>query len=406
MEILQRFLNYVKIDTQADEYSSDIPSSDGQWKLAKLLFEELRRIGAKHVSIDEHGYVFATIPATVETDAPVIGFLAHMDTAPAVSGAEVDPRIVEHYDGSDIPLDPENGIILSVKEYPSLLNYKGQDLIVTNGKTLLGADNKAGIAEIMAMAEYLLAHPELPHGWIRVGFTIDEEIGRGTDEFDVEAFGADFAYTVDGGDEGEIQFENFNAAAAHISIKGVSFHPGYSKDRMKNALLIANEFNNALPAKETPAGTEDYEGFFHLEYLTGEVEKAEMKYLIRDHDKQLFTERKALMEKIAEELNQRYGENTVTVEITDTYYNMREQVDPYPELIENAKAATIAAGIEPIITPIRGGTDGAMLSYKGLPCPNLGTGGQNFHSRYEYIALQTMEKVTDMLIRLALSFTK
>lgn len=400
--VVDRFLRYVKIDTESIPGMDIVPSSEKQKTLSVLLAEELTRMGADNVRTDSHGYVYAEIPSNLKEETlPVLGFIAHMDTSPAVSGKDVKPRVIECYDGKDIVLSSENGYTIKTDEFPSLSSYIGQDLIVTDGNTLLGADDKAGVAEIMTMAEILLSSPEISHGEIRIAFTPDEEVGNGTAFFDVEGFGADFAYTVDGGALGEIEYENFNAAQAKVHVYGKSIHPGAAKGQMKNALLLAMEFHQMLPAFENPAFTEGYEGFYHLDMLSGSVDSAEMEYIIRDHDMTLFTQKKERFEKIVAYLNEKYGKGSFEIELQDSYYNMKEKIEPHMYLISNAQAAMRSCGIEPITIPIRGGTDGARLSYMGLPCPNLCTGGLNFHGRYEYISIQSMEKVVELLIKLA-----
>ena len=401
--IVDYFLQYVKIDTQSDETTGTTPSTSKQREFAKLLAKQLMDMGAEEVTYDEqYGYVYASVPASKNCEnAPVLGFIAHMDTSPAVSGANVNPRVVEKYDGGDIVLNEAQHIVLKVEDFPEIANYKGQDLIVTDGTTLLGADDKAGIAEIMAAAEYLLTHPEIPHGKLRLGFTPDEEIGEGADHFDVKLFGADFAYTVDGGELGELEDETFNAAAAKLTVYGRSVHPGGAKGKMINAILVAQEFQSLLPVFQNPMYTEKREGFFHLDNISGNVEKTVADYIIRDHDRQLFEEKKALFAKCADFLNEIYGEGTAVAEVRDSYYNMKEALAPYPHLMENAAQILRELGVEPRVTPIRGGTDGARLSFMGLPCPNLCTGGSNFHSRFEYACVQSMEKVTELLVRLA-----
>ena len=403
-DVLERFLRYVSYDTQSMEDQETVPSTDKQFVLAELLANELREMGASDVTMSDHAYVFATIPATVSNKVPVIGLIAHMDTSPDCSGSQVRPRIVENYDGKDVLLNEEKQIWLKVSEFPFLSDCAGTDLIVTDGTTLLGADDKAGVAEIMAMAAKLLAHPEIPHGTIRIGFTPDEEVGRGADYFDVKAFGADFAYTVDGGALRELEFENFNAASAKVTIHGVGIHPGSAKGIMKNASLIGMEFQSLLPVFENPMYTENYEGFFHLHQFTGDVETARLQYLIRDHSYEKFEEKKVMMKNAAQFLNQKYGDGTVVLEIHDSYRNMKEMVEPYPELLETAKAALLSQEIEPQVIPIRGGTDGARLSFSGLPCPNLCTGGYNYHGRYECIPVQSLEKMVEVLTEIAVRF--
>lgn len=397
------FLQYVKIDTQSDENTGTTPSTEKQRVLAELLSEQLKELGAEEVTYDqEYGYVYASIPASAGLeDAPVLGFIAHMDTSPAVSGENVKPRIVEKYDGEDILLNEAGNIVLRVSDFPEIVKLAGQDLIVTDGTTLLGADDKAGIAEIMAAVEYLLNHPEIRHGKLRIGFTPDEEIGEGADHFDVKLFGADYAYTVDGGELGELEDETFHAASGRLVVHGRSVHPGSAKGKMINAILVAQEFQGMLPVFQNPMYTEGREGFFHLDAISGNVEKTVAEYIIRDHDRTLFEEKKALFLSCADFLNRKYGKGTVTAEVKDSYYNMKEVLIPHAHLMENAAGILRELGVEPKVTPIRGGTDGARLSYMGLPCPNLCTGGANFHSRFEYACVQSMEKVTELLIRLA-----
>ena len=403
-KVIEKFLNYVKIDTQSDENSTACPTTAKQHNLAKLLVKELEAMGADEITYDkEHCYVYATVPATKGCEnRPVLGFIAHMDTAPAVTGENVKPRIIENYDGKDIVLNEEKNIVMKVSDFPELVEYTGKRLIVTDGTTLLGADDKAGIAEIMTMAEQLLSHKEIPHGKIRIGFTPDEEVGAGADHFDVKLFGADYAYTVDGGKLGELEYENFNAAGATVTFHGRSVHPGDAKNKMVNALLLAMEFQNMLPVFENPMYTEKYEGFYHLDLLSGSVEKAQAEYIIRDHDKDKFKQKKETFLKIGDYLNEKYGKDTVLIEMKDSYYNMREIIEQHMQLIENAKAAMEETGVNPIVVPIRGGTDGARLSYMGLPCPNLCTGGHNFHGRFEYICADSMEKIVEILLKLAM----
>lgn len=402
-KVIEKFLNYAKIDTQSDENSTVCPTTAKQHDLAKLLVKELEEMGAEDITYDtEHCYVYASIPASEGCDGrPVLGFIAHMDTAPAVTGENVKPRIIENYDGKDIVLNDEKNIVMKVSDFPELVEYTGKRLIVTDGTTLLGADDKAGIAEIMTMAEQLLSHKEIPHGKIRIGFTPDEEVGAGADHFDVKLFGADYAYTVDGGKLGELEYENFNAAGAKVTFHGRSVHPGDAKNKMVNALLLAMEFQNMLPVFENPMYTEKYEGFYHLDLLSGSVEKAQAEYIIRDHDKDKFEQKKETFLKIGDYLNEKYGKDTVLIEMKDSYYNMREIIEQHMQLIENAKAAMEETGVNPIVVPIRGGTDGARLSYMGLPCPNLCTGGHNFHGRFEYICADSMEKIVEILLKLA-----
>lgn len=405
-EVLNHFLKYISFDTQSKEETEAVPSTEKQRVLARELASELQAMKAENVLVDEHSYVYATIPATVKKEIPVLGFIAHMDTSPAYSGAGVKPQFVRNYDGRDILMNRDSGLTMKVQDFPDLLKYKGQDIITTNGTTLLGADDKAGVAEIMAMAEYLLAHSEIPHGTIRIGFTPDEEVGRGTDFFDVKGFGADVAYTVDGGGLGELEYENFNAASARVVIHGSSIHPGSSKGRMRNAIIMAMEFHNMLPAAENPMYTEGYEGFYHLDSMSGTVEEARLNYIIRDHSKEKFEEKKVLMEQVKDYLNNRYQSGTVELTLKDSYYNMKEKIEPHMYLIDIAKAAMKEIGIEPVVTPIRGGTDGARLSYEGLPCPNLCTGGYNFHGKYEFIPVESMEKVVELLLKIVEKFSE
>ena len=405
-QTIKNFLQYVKIDTQSCETAETTPSTAKQHDLAKLLVSQLTEMGAAEITYDkEHCYVYASVPATPGREkCPVLGFIAHMDTSPAVTGKNVNPRIVENYDGGNILLNETENIVLSVSDFPELPLYKGQDLIVTDGTTLLGADDKAGVAEIMAMAEYLLSHPEIPHGKIRVGFTPDEEVGAGADHFDVALFGADYAYTVDGGGLGELEDETFNAAGAKLTVHGRSVHPGAAKGKMINSILIAQEFQNLLPVFQNPIYTEGREGFFHLDSISGNVEETTADYIIRDHDKTLFEQKKKLFLQCADFLNLKYGENTVTVEMADSYYNMREILKDHTHLMENACAVLRELGIEPKMTPVRGGTDGSRLSFMGLPCPNLCTGAANCHSRFEYACVQSMEKVTELLDKLTMRY--
>ena len=407
-KVIDRLLEYVKIDTQSDGASKTTPSSQKQHHLAKLLTKELEEMGAQEITYDEeHCYVYATVPASEDCEnTPVLGFISHMDTASPVSGANVKPRVVENYDGGDILLNKEKNIWMKAEEFPNLAKHKGKDLIVTDGTTLLGADDKAGVAEIMSMAEYFLSHPECKHGKIRVGFTPDEEIGRGPDHFDVALFGADIAYTVDGGPIGELEYENFNAASAELKVYGRSVHPGSAKNAMKNAILIAMEFQNMLPEFQNPMYTEGYEGFFYLDSITGDVEETTSEYIIRDHDRTLFEQKKQLFEKTAEYLNFKYGAGTVETKVEDSYYNMKEVIEPHMYLIDNAKKCMEELGITPVVSPIRGGTDGARLSFMGLPCPNLCTGGENFHGRYEFACVQSIEKIVELLVRIAESYVK
>ena len=400
MELKERFLKYVAINTRSDENSETFPSTAVQWDLLNTLVEEMKLLGLEDVTIDKYGYAMGTIPATKgKENAPVIGFLAHVDTAPDMSGENVRPRIIECYDGEDIVLN--NVLTMKVAEFPELKRFIGHTLIHTDGTTLLGADDKAGVAEIMTAAEYLMAHPEIEHGKIRIGFTPDEEIGRGVDFFDVKAFGADFAYTMDGGYEGELEYENFNAASAKIAIQGRNVHPGYAKNKMINAIEVACELNNMVPAIERPQYTEGYEGFYHCIGLNGTVENATISYIIRDHDAEKFEQKKVWMWDIVGMLNKKYGQGTLTLTLKDQYYNMRKMVEPHPQVIDNALAAMRDAGVEPLVRPIRGGTDGARLSFMGLPCPNIFAGGMNFHGKFEYCSLNSMEKAVKVIINIA-----
>ena len=400
MDLKERFLKYVSFDTQSDERSETFPSTDKQKVLLSYLKEELETIGLREVTMDEYGYVMATLPATKGYEnVPTIGFISHVDTAPDMSGAGVKPHIVENYNGKDILLGGD--VWLRVEEFPELSFFKGHTLIHTDGTTLLGADDKAGVAEIVTAMEWLMAHPEMPHGKIRVGFTPDEEIGRGVDYFDVKRFAADFAYTMDGGMEGELEYENFNAAGAKIHISGRNVHPGMAKNKMINAIDIATELNGMLPASERPQYTEHYEGFFHCVGIQGSVEEAELSYIIRDHSSEKFEAKKQLMWDVVNFLQRKYGEKVLTLTLKDQYYNMRKMVEPHPQVIEKAKRAMIEAGVKPQVKPIRGGTDGSRLSFMGLPCPNLFTGGMNFHGRYEYASLTTMHRAMNTIINLA-----
>lgn len=399
--IIDRFISYVTIDTESDPNSNSCPSTEKQWDLANKLVEELKAIGMEDVTIDKNAYVMATLPSNVAHEVPTIGFISHFDTTPDFTGANVKPQIIHDYDGKDIVLNEKENIVLSPDYFEDLLQYKGQTIITTDGTTLLGADDKAGITEIMTAMEYLINHPEIKHGTIRVGFTPDEEIGRGAHKFDVEKFGADWAYTMDGSQIGELEYENFNAAGAKIKVKGKIVHPGYAKGKMINSMLIANEFIAALPKHEIPQETSGYEGFFHLYSIEGEVEETNLNYIIRDHDREKFEARKELMEKIASEINLRHGNDVITLEITDQYYNMKEKVVPVMHIVDIAEQAMKDLGITPIIKPIRGGTDGSQLSYMGLPCPNIFAGGHNFHGRYEYVPVESMQKAVDVIVRIA-----
>ncbi|MCM3454023.1 peptidase T [Heyndrickxia oleronia] len=397
-EIIERFTSYVKIDTQSNEDSETCPSTPGQWDLLHKLEEELKSIGMEDVTLDENGYLMASLPSNTDKHVPTIGFLAHVDTATDFTGKNVNPKLVENYDGGDILLNDSLHITLSPKEFPNLENYKGHTLITTDGTTLLGADNKAGIAEIMTAMAYLIHHPEIKHGKVRVAFTPDEEIGRGPHKFDVEAFQAQYAYTVDGGRLGELEYESFNAAGAKITIKGSNIHPGSAKGKMINSIKIGMELQNKLPAEEAPEYTEGYEGFYHLLSMNGDVEQTKMNYIIRDHDKEKFEAKKENLEKIVNELKQKYGENSIILEISDQYYNMKDKIEPVKHIVDIAYEAMKDLNIEPIIQPIRGGTDGSQLSFMGLPTPNIFTGGENFHGKYEYISVDNMEKATQVII--------
>ena len=401
MTVIDRFLKYVTFDTQSDESTGVTPSTAKQMVFAQYLKTELEELGLEDISLDENGYLFATLPANVEREIPTIGFIAHMDTSPDMSGENVSPRIVEKYEGGDIVLSEADHIILSPSQFPELKDHVGEDPIATDGHTLLGADDKAGIAEIVAAVAYLKAHPEIEHGKIRIGFNPDEEIGLGAHKFDVEKFGCKWAYTMDGGEVGELEFENFNAAAAKVHVKGRNVHPGYAKNKMINSMLVANEFVAMLPADETPATTDGYEGFFHLVGMEGEVESSTLSYIIRDHDREKFEARKSFIKVCADRLNEKYGADTVTVELKDQYYNMRQQVEPLMHIIDIAFAAMKEAGVEPKVKAIRGGTDGAQLSFKGLPCPNIFAGGLNFHGRYEFVPVQSIEKAMNVIVKIA-----
>lgn len=403
-ELIKRFTTYVKIDTQSNEDSQTCPSTPGQWDLLNLLVDELKEIGMEEVTIDENGYVFATLPANTNKQVPTIGFLAHVDTATDFTGKNVKPQIVENYDGGDVILNKELGIVLSPEAFPSLKNYKGQTLITTDGTTLLGADDKAGVAEIMTAMNYLIQHPEIKHGKIRVAFTPDEEIGRGPHKFDVNRFGAKYAYTMDGGPLGELQYESFNAAAAKITIKGNNIHPGSAKGKMVNSIKIGMELNQQLPVREAPEYTEGYEGFYHLLSFHGDVEKTELYYIIRDHDRQKFEAKKENLVKIVDQLRQKHGEDTIGLKLEDQYYNMREKIEPVKEVFENAKEAMERLDITPVIEPIRGGTDGSQLSYMGLPTPNIFAGGENMHGKYEFVSVETMMKATEVIVEIAKIF--
>ncbi|UOX34136.1 peptidase T [Flavobacterium sediminilitoris] len=403
--IIDRFISYVTIDTESDPNSSSTPSTEKQWDLANKLVEELKAMGMQDVTIDENAYIMATLPSNVDHEVPTIGFVSHFDTTPDFTGANVKPQIIENYDGKDIILNAEQNIVLSPNYFEDLLLYKGQTIITTDGTTLLGADDKAGITEIMSAMEYLIQHPEIKHGKIRVGFTPDEEIGRGAHKFDVEKFGCDWAYTMDGSQIGELEYENFNAAGAKITFKGKSVHPGYAKGKMINSMLLANQFISSLPSNEVPEKTTDYEGFFHVHHLNGTLEETVLELIIRDHDKEIFEARKELIHTIANQINTQYakqfGEDICIAEVKDQYYNMREKVEPVYHIVEIAEKAMKELNITPIIKPIRGGTDGSQLSYKGLPCPNIFAGGHNFHGKYEYVPVESMIKATEVIVKIA-----
>ncbi|QDO94139.1 peptidase T [Formosa sediminum] len=399
--LIDRFVSYVTVDTESDPESNTTPSTAKQWDLANALAEELKAIGLEDVSIDENAYIMATLPSNVDHDVPTIGFISHFDTSPDFTGANVKPQFVENYDGKDIVLNQEQNIILSPDYFEDLLLYKGQTLITTDGTTLLGADDKAGITEIVTAMEYLVQHPEIKHGKIRVGFTPDEEIGRGAHKFDVEKFGAEWAYTMDGSEIGELEYENFNAAGAVVTVEGKIVHPGYAKGKMVNSMYIATEFINSLPRLETPEHTEGYQGFFHLTDINGEVDQTVLKYIIRDHDKEHFEARKDMMLKLTQDLNIQYGRKVISIEIKDQYYNMKEKVEPVMHIVDLAEEAMKQVGITPNIKAIRGGTDGSQLSYMGLPCPNIFAGGHNFHGRYEYVPVESMIKATEVICKIA-----
>ncbi|MFD0050710.1 peptidase T [Actinomycetes bacterium NPDC127524] len=403
-EIIKRFTSYVQVDTQSSEESETCPSTPGQLTLLNMLTEELKEIGMNDVTIDDNGYVMATLPSNTDKQVETIGFLAHVDTATDFSGTNVNPQLIENYDGSDIVLNEDLHIILSPENYPNLSNYKGQTLITTDGTTLLGADDKAGVTEIMTAMAYLIQHPEIKHGKIRVAFTPDEEIGRGPHKFDVAAFNADYAYTMDGGPVGELEYESFNAAGAKITVKGNNIHPGSAKGKMVNSAKIAMELQSMLPAEQSPENTEGYEGFYHLLAITGDVEQTKLSYIIRDFDKQEFENKKANLERITSELKEKYGQESITLELTDQYYNMKEKIEPVKEIVDIAYEAMKNLDIEPKISPIRGGTDGSQLSYMGLPTPNIFAGGENFHGKYEFVAVESMMKAASVIVEIARLF--
>lgn len=404
-KIIDRFLRYVAFDTASNPDSQSQPSTNKQFALLEQLRKELQDMGVEQVEVDKNGYLMATIPSNIDKDIPAVGFISHVDTSPDAPGCGIRPRIVENYDGSTIILNEAKGIELNPEEFPELKDYIGQTIITTDGTTLLGADDKAGVAEIMSAAEYIMEHPEFSHGEIKIGFTPDEEIGRGVDRFDVARFGAQYAYTMDGGAIGELEYENFNAAAAKVHIQGRNIHPGYAKDKMLNATLIGTEFNDMLPVWQRPEYTDGYEGFIHITKFTGVVEEADIQYIIRDHDFALFERKKKMIQECADFINGKYGAGVVTVDIKDQYYNMKKQVEPHYHIIEKAVKAMEDAGVKPNIRPIRGGTDGARLSFMGLPCPNIFAGGHNFHGKYEYVPVQSMEKATEVILNIIRNFT-
>ena len=406
MNITDRFLKYVSFTTTSDENTNMTPSTPGQMVFAVYLVEELNSIGLEDVKLDKNGYVMATLPANTNKEIPTIGFIAHMDTSPDMSGKHVKPRVVTNYDGENILLNVDKEIIFETEKYPEILQYKGQDIIVTDGTTLLGADDKAGIAEIVTAMEYLLAHPDIKHGKIRVGFTPDEEIGQGADHFNVNLFGAEWAYTIDGGEIGELEFENFNAAGAKVHFKGTNVHPGYAYHKMRNSMRIAQQFIGMLPRHETPEHTEGYEGFFHLTNIEGTVEKTTLNYIIRDHDRDRFDRRKKEFEHLVHKINAEFGENTASLDMKDQYYNMREKIEPVMHIIDLAFEAMEQVGVTPNVKPIRGGTDGARLSFEGLPCPNIFAGGHNFHGRFEYVPVQSMEKAMLVIVKIIENLAK
>lgn len=397
MALLERFLKYVSIHTTSDENTGLVPSTPQQMEFAKILAEELKAMGMQDVSLDKKGYLMATLPSNIDKDVPTVGFISHLDTSPDMSGKNVKPRIVENYDGNDIILNEKENIVLSPKQFPELTMYRGQSLVVTNGLTLLGADDKAGIAEIMTAMDYFIKNPDVKHGKVRIAFNPDEEIGLGAHHFDVEKFGCQFAYTMDGGEIGELEYENFNAAGAKVTFYGTNVHPGYAKNKMVNSIKIATKFMATVPANESPEYTDGYEGFYHLTGIGGDVEKTTVSYIIRDHDRKKFEERKAHLQMLVDKINSEFGDNTATLEVKDQYYNMKEKVEPVKYIVDIASEAIRQAGVEPKVKPIRGGTDGAQLSFKGLPCPNIFAGGHNFHGKYEFVPIQSMEKATEVV---------
>ena len=397
MALLERFLKYVSIHTTSDENTGLVPSTPQQMEFAKILAEELKDMGMQDVSLDKKGYLMATLPSNIDKDVPTVGFISHLDTSPDMSGKNVKPRIVENYDGNDIILNEKENIVLSPKQFPELTMYRGQSLVVTNGLTLLGSDDKAGIAEIMTAMDYFIKNPDVKHGKVRIAFNPDEEIGLGAHHFDVEKFGCQFAYTMDGGEIGELEYENFNAAGAKVTFYGTNVHPGYAKNKMVNSMKIATKFMATVPANESPEYTDGYEGFYHLTGIGGDVEKTTVSYIIRDHDRKKFEERKAHLQMLVDKINSEFGDNTATLEVKDQYYNMKEKVEPVKYIVDIASEAIRQAGVEPKVKPIRGGTDGAQLSFKGLPCPNIFAGGHNFHGKYEFVPIQSMEKATEVV---------
>ena len=397
MALLERFLKYVSIHTTSDENTGLVPSTPQQMEFAKILAEELKDMGMQDVSLDKKGYLMATLPSNIDKNVPTVGFISHLDTSPDMSGKNVKPRIVENYDGNDIILNEKENIVLSPKQFPELTMYRGQSLVVTNGLTLLGADDKAGIAEIMTAMDYFIKNPDVKHGKVRIAFNPDEEIGLGAHHFDVEKFGCQFAYTMDGGEIGELEYENFNAAGAKVTFYGTNVHPGYAKNKMVNSMKIATKFMATVPANESPEYTDGYEGFYHLTGIGGDVEKTTVSYIIRDHDRKKFEERKAHLQMLVDKINSEFGDNTATLEVKDQYYNMKEKVEPVKYIVDIASEAIRQAGVEPKVKPIRGGTDGAQLSFKGLPCPNIFAGGHNFHGKYEFVPIQSMEKATEVV---------
>ncbi|MCX6271899.1 MAG: peptidase T [Bacteroidetes bacterium] len=405
MSVLDKFLHYISIDTQSDENSTTVPSTARQFDLLKVLQAELTGLGLSDISLDDKGYLMATLPSNTTKNVPVIGFIAHVDTSPDMSGAQIKPQIIPQYDGNDIVINAEKNLVLSIADFPELLPYKGQTLITTDGNTLLGADDKAGVAEIITAVEYLVNNPQVEHGTIKIGFTPDEEIGRGVDHFDVAKFGADFAYTMDGGGVGELEYENFNAAHAKVIIQGRNIHPGYAKDKMINSILIAMEFNALLPVNERPEFTANYEGFYHVIKMEGTVENATIQYIIRDHDRVKFEKKKVVIQEAVDFMNRRYGANTFTLELRDQYYNMKEKVEPVIHVVDTAEQAMKELGIEPVVVPIRGGTDGARLSYMGLPCPNIFAGGHNFHGKFEFVPAPSMEKAVLVILKIIQLYT-